>query len=326
MHQLLPELLSRIYELACTDDGKTGRSLALVSKYINETSQPYKLQSVNLFGARKICAFAKTLEEIEDGGMGRGIWHLRIELKGEEEQPYPYGAIELYNASSHSAHSPISRLRRKLPRILRKITSSNSPTINLREARLQYELSITDAFFRILTLAAPTLRSLHFTLSLTPHQSTNAGCYHMPSFPFLRSLVPDYNNHSWSLFDDRLLPWSPIPSLQTLDLTGYGEHTIAGRQYADIRRFAPGLRELRIPVRASHGLRKALGDETEGGDPNTLPSTIQSIFIIFEDQVRCQLYDQLVSCTSCARLVSSELIDTARDLAVVDHRVRLDVE
>jgi hypothetical protein len=38
------EIWSRIFSEACMDDGSTGRSLSLVSKYIRDTSKPYKYQ------------------------------------------------------------------------------------------------------------------------------------------------------------------------------------------------------------------------------------------------------------------------------------------
>jgi hypothetical protein len=38
------EIWGRIFSEACSDDGSTGRSLSLVSKYIRDTSKPYKYQ------------------------------------------------------------------------------------------------------------------------------------------------------------------------------------------------------------------------------------------------------------------------------------------
>ena len=56
------EIFSEIYAFACVDDGQTGRALSLVSKYIRETSKPYKLQSVSVIGCNQLLAFADLVE------------------------------------------------------------------------------------------------------------------------------------------------------------------------------------------------------------------------------------------------------------------------
>lgn len=61
LDKLPPELCARIFQFACTDSGYTGRSLSLVSRYIHETSQPAKLQSIALVGRKQILDFAVLL-------------------------------------------------------------------------------------------------------------------------------------------------------------------------------------------------------------------------------------------------------------------------
>lgn len=56
------EIWSQIYAFACVDDGRTGRTLSLVSKYTRETSKPYKLQSVSVIGYNQLLAFAELVE------------------------------------------------------------------------------------------------------------------------------------------------------------------------------------------------------------------------------------------------------------------------
>ncbi|KDR82043.1 hypothetical protein GALMADRAFT_59195 [Galerina marginata CBS 339.88] len=56
------EIIGEIYAFACSDDGRTGRALSLVSRYINETSKPYKLQSVTVVGHTQLFAFANLIE------------------------------------------------------------------------------------------------------------------------------------------------------------------------------------------------------------------------------------------------------------------------
>ncbi|PPQ78346.1 hypothetical protein CVT25_011629 [Psilocybe cyanescens] len=56
------EICSEICAFACTDDGRTGRSLSLVSRFLNQSSKPYKLQSVAVVGHAQLHAFAALIE------------------------------------------------------------------------------------------------------------------------------------------------------------------------------------------------------------------------------------------------------------------------
>jgi hypothetical protein len=62
MDKVPPEICTKICSYACVDSGYTGRSLSLVSKFINETSQPVKLQSIYLRGCDQTKAFASLLK------------------------------------------------------------------------------------------------------------------------------------------------------------------------------------------------------------------------------------------------------------------------
>ncbi|CDO76825.1 hypothetical protein BN946_scf185033.g22 [Trametes cinnabarina] len=54
MNALPLELHSQIFEFACTDDGKTARSLALVSRYVHDVSVPYRYQSLSISGLKQM--------------------------------------------------------------------------------------------------------------------------------------------------------------------------------------------------------------------------------------------------------------------------------
>ncbi|KAJ7184922.1 hypothetical protein C8R46DRAFT_938897 [Mycena filopes] len=54
MEALPVELHSKLYRLACKDDGTTGRALSRVSKRINAVSAPYRYQSVVVCGPTQI--------------------------------------------------------------------------------------------------------------------------------------------------------------------------------------------------------------------------------------------------------------------------------
>lgn len=331
MHQLPPELCSLICELACINDGRAGRSLALASRYTNEASKSCRLTSVSVIGAKEICGFAKMLNSMEKGEMGTGVLHLTIELKREHDWPFYHRLHQNLDPEPR----PMTAARRRLPNILSKFRRSKAsssiafttPTLSPREERLKYEITVTDSFLRILTLTAPTLRSLNLTLLATTYQNSHTGGYHMPDFPSLQTLVPNYDDHNWCFLDDMIWPWRSVSSLQVLDLTGFVKYVMPGRQYTRIRRFAPSLRELRIPVWASHGLKEALGIDwrpvEEWDKRNMLPSTIQRVAILLERQVACRCYCNS-QCDFCARWECSDLIKAARELASRDDRVRLE--
>ncbi|KAI0320308.1 hypothetical protein OF83DRAFT_1053339, partial [Amylostereum chailletii] len=56
------EIWETISRLACTDDGRTGRALALVSRYMNAVSAPHQLQSLSASSAQQLPALATMLE------------------------------------------------------------------------------------------------------------------------------------------------------------------------------------------------------------------------------------------------------------------------
>jgi len=64
MDKIPPEICTKIFSHACLDSGYTGRSLSLVSKFIRETSQPVKLQSIYLRGSDQALAFASILKRV----------------------------------------------------------------------------------------------------------------------------------------------------------------------------------------------------------------------------------------------------------------------
>ncbi|KAJ7756601.1 hypothetical protein B0H16DRAFT_1371310 [Mycena metata] len=64
MQALPPELHSKIYGIACRDDGATGRSLSRVSKRIRDVSAPYRYHSVAVSGPVQIHKLVVRLRSI----------------------------------------------------------------------------------------------------------------------------------------------------------------------------------------------------------------------------------------------------------------------
>jgi len=92
MEHFPTEIWGEIYAFACVDDGRTGRALSLVSRFIHETSKPYKLQSIAVFGDRQLAAFADLIEQTPT--------HLRrvdcifICYRNHNGQPTEYSVLE----------------------------------------------------------------------------------------------------------------------------------------------------------------------------------------------------------------------------------------
>jgi hypothetical protein len=69
------EIWGKIFEQCCTDSGQTGRSLVLVSHYMNATSKPYQYQSVVLSGPDDTVHFVNLLVKDRNA---RRVRHLFI--------------------------------------------------------------------------------------------------------------------------------------------------------------------------------------------------------------------------------------------------------
>lgn len=74
MERCPSELWTRIFELACTDGGRTGCYIARTSRYFREAVLSVQLHSVALCTTRKMAAFADFLEQREPGH--RRVRHL----------------------------------------------------------------------------------------------------------------------------------------------------------------------------------------------------------------------------------------------------------
>lgn len=121
MNRCPAELWIRIFALACTDGGYTGRSLSCVSRYISDVSRPVQLQSVALHGAYELKCFADTMESRvpED----RRILHLYIAHHKEPSDRNSYAppdslsSSELREALIYRLYHPAdeAELLRRLP-------------------------------------------------------------------------------------------------------------------------------------------------------------------------------------------------------------------
>ncbi|KAJ3476882.1 hypothetical protein NLI96_g10853 [Meripilus lineatus] len=80
------EIWAMIFEQACTDDGTTGRSLSLVSRYVSQVSRPMKYNSIVLQGHKKIKRFLKHLLAHSNDDVPK-VRHLLINQRKVKPRP-----------------------------------------------------------------------------------------------------------------------------------------------------------------------------------------------------------------------------------------------
>ncbi|EPQ54801.1 hypothetical protein GLOTRDRAFT_42902, partial [Gloeophyllum trabeum ATCC 11539] len=64
MNKIPLEICERMFSFACTDDGTTGCSLSLVSRYVRDASRRVRLQSVALQTYQQMQKFCVMVENL----------------------------------------------------------------------------------------------------------------------------------------------------------------------------------------------------------------------------------------------------------------------
>lgn len=252
-------------------------SLSLVSRLFYNASRSTRMQSVTCRGSNKITAFASVLE--------RTPAHLRV--------------VRHLFASCHPLPRPDSdnNMPKSVPvttTIFQAVSTMFFPESPRCAADKDNQIALSlakaehAALLRILTLIAPTLRTLTLVLELsTWHQ--------LPFPPALPALVELSIHHRFAggclrgdAFDC-LVP-SPNSSLRRLVLTGFVRVSDPIGVIDSIKRFAPSLTHLSLPVESGNikrmiyeiGLamdktRCSSGARKDGG--MVFPETLEDFFI-----------------------------------------------
>jgi hypothetical protein len=227
-----PELCERIFALACLDDGTTGRSLSLVSKYISDISKSFKLQSLvvrNLYQAEGLVSTLKKLSYTE-----KRVVHLFVVC----DYPQIYTDL-VVNGGLDNAGQDQSAWDRVRSRLTLDSVRRPYPVYPMIE-----EL-YTLAVIRILTLVSPTLRSLSISVSTC---GLWIGLHGVPELPLLEELTLAYKTeHRRKLSTQLLDSFWRLPALRYLDLSRYDSGSGPHRLVPQIERVAPSLTTLRIP-------------------------------------------------------------------------------
>jgi hypothetical protein len=197
MESIPPEILSLIFSYACTDDGYTGRSLSLVSRYISDVSKPYKLQSVAVRGMWQVLEFACSLKEGSGVGDEKGEWkgsgvrHLFLSF----DKAYDFGGTAWLKrmgprvkettatVADTNLLSSMSNTLRFLYRYLfltleetGQTEADAEQTKGVDELRNRHPIAPYLAFHWILHVVAPTVETLSFACehSTLPQQASDS--------------------------------------------------------------------------------------------------------------------------------------------------------
>ncbi|KAI0367620.1 hypothetical protein BV20DRAFT_1037652 [Pilatotrama ljubarskyi] len=282
------EILELIFAEACTDDGYTGRSLALVSKRIHDASSRHALQSIAVYGSHQLSAFAALLEGRKEEDCR--VRHLYLTDRRRVWMEYAPGQDKAQWFSD--------RLKEDFHVI--------DPTRDYS----------ADPILRILRIVAPHLRTLTFLLFDSYDENPLA----MP-FPALEELTLHASSVSWT--GSSCTP--TMPALRYLHIIQ--DYSLPRLLVKTVANLAPHLTHLRIsrlsgsPVAFGdvlQGLERMLAapDHSAGDAQPTLPSSLERVIVQMSQQA---LYDT----SHTLQLLTSPAAYLLRDIARRDTRKRV---
>ncbi|KAJ7581487.1 hypothetical protein C8J56DRAFT_960157 [Mycena floridula] len=108
MDQFPVEIWNAIFSLACMDDGTTGRSLSLVSKFVRESSKLVKLQSLAVVGYKQLLDLASLLEATEPSL--RHVKYIFISPQSSRTTASDPKALNIQYASREAAYNAFERI------------------------------------------------------------------------------------------------------------------------------------------------------------------------------------------------------------------------
>lgn len=324
MESLPPEVCEQIFSFACSDDGTTARSLSLVSKYAHATSKPFQFRSVKVCGVQNIVKLAERLKGVTSALHHIHHLHLKFhtDMQSTEQPP----------AHSTKFHEFTTRLSTLIPGGQPRRGSRDS-----QEQPVHPELwhiihkAIWDIIYIILPAAAPTLQSLR--IQHTSTEDTYGKLRRLRAiayFPSLHTVILEVNGKEWegwlAAVEGYHYPTS-YTSMRVLDLANFRNSmslTDEWRLFGNITNLAPQLTHLRIHLRESRFLRRALGHASaDPGSMDTLPGTIVCVIIQLEYVFDCSATCgdlMVIRCNNCSLRI---LLSWARSMANLDDRVYL---
>ncbi|KDQ63975.1 hypothetical protein JAAARDRAFT_214404, partial [Jaapia argillacea MUCL 33604] len=144
------EIWQHIFALACLDDGTTGRSLSLVSRYIRLVSHPLRYQSIAVHGLRQLISLASILDANMTTLQPFRVRHLFVAQDG--------------GFQIRSSAASIDRPRSIIRRVRDMISPRPAPETSFVSPR-QYP-NFRNTLLRVLANVTETLETL--TISIPP--------------------------------------------------------------------------------------------------------------------------------------------------------------
>lgn len=207
------EILQHIFEIACTDGGKTAWSLSLVSQRVHSNSRRSRFHTVALRNARQLKTFSNLLG---DSAHPEGIMNVR-DL---------FIAVSAEDDSEPTIHS----------------TSRKRATVFSKEIR--------SAVSKTLAALAPSLLTLSLYLYF-PYDDAWVILPLPFAFPSLSNLALSHRSARDTLLQQTLFQLPECPKLERLVLMGFVRTNSPSADVMEaIRRFAPNLTHLCIPASA----------------------------------------------------------------------------
>ncbi|KAL1743344.1 hypothetical protein HDZ31DRAFT_41151 [Schizophyllum fasciatum] len=183
---ILPaELWHAVFEYACTDDGRTGASLALVSSYARLLSHRYRLQSIAVRGRTQLAQLARRLGSITLSHRPRILFVSLSDTDGGHTAPPDADrVIELVAPVIQVLHLQMLRVARiSLPACPRlseltihgPLVEANQQFPVLRKLRLSPSAQRQPAVLRDIRRLGPDLQQIYIPLRIaTPHDVMTA--------------------------------------------------------------------------------------------------------------------------------------------------------
>lgn len=325
MQSCPPEILHRIFALACVDYGKTGTSLALVSKYIHEASDPYQMQTVEVTSLKRARALLRRLEKASPAA--RMVRDLRFSNYG-----HGWGKLQTFDnegqTTSSSGRNVLRAISTVVPGVKRRRDRREA-----EEKRLLSQKADMERMDETLCIFAKTLEHISLTLrtltigiifpeNLGPEAVSTMNLRHdlvLPPLPALTSLtfkdryILYLNIFSYSNPANYINPTS-LPRLKYLDLVGLMLLPGMSSMRSAVDTLGASLTHLRFPGSWIFGLEMFdLHPDREG---NILP-TITRCYM-----QECSMPPPLWACGMGGPLPPDERLDGMRALSRRLHFLR----
>lgn len=283
------EVWAMIFEYACTDDGRTGRSLALVSKMIKEYSKPWRTQCLAVHGPMQLLKLAALITENPNAISGGRVRNLHLcdnygtgthpnweECAGERWGTRLVKRTEAVMARNQRLQEALQIRQGRVRDKRHPITELEpEPIEGLTEIKAEH---LADAINVILTHTANHLESLTVSLSFVPKADSSSDEFGDKSrFPKLRELSLASPVAAVPSIIRFITNMSKCPSLRMVDVSDVQIQRVA--TLSTIATIAPYLTHLRI-FDHLEALRYALGhSHRQDFVPKSLPDTLRVLII-----------------------------------------------